>query len=100
MKQLQQAQSAATSLQACWRGRAARRAVARQRGAAVAIQSAWRQRQAMRRYARDVRDITSAQASQRAALQKRSNVRRTEGDAVTAQAYFPAWLYPTGLLAG
>ncbi len=85
MRQLQQARSAATVLQAHWRGRAARqatkriraaitlqrfargaavrRALARQHGAAVAIQSAWRQRQAMRRYARDVRDITSAQAS-------------------------------------
>ena len=85
MTRLQQARSAATVLQAHWRGRAARqatkriraaitlqryirgaavrRALARQHGAAVAIQSAWRQRQAMRRYARDVRDITSAQAS-------------------------------------
>ena len=83
MQQLQRARSAATALQAHWRGRAARQAtrriraaitlqrfarggaargtVARQRSAAVAIQSAWRQRQAMRRYAQDVRDITLAQ---------------------------------------
>lgn len=83
MRQLACAQSAATALQAHWRGRAARQAtksiraaitlqrmargmairrqVARQRSAAVAIQSAWRQRQAMRRYAQDVRDVTRAQ---------------------------------------
>jgi myosin heavy subunit len=83
MRQLASAQSAATALQAHWRGHTARQAtkriravialqrvargmavrrqVARQRGAAVAIQSAWRQRQAMRRYAQDVWDITHAQ---------------------------------------
>ena len=83
MRLLACARSAATALQAHWRGRAARHAtkrlraaitlqrmargmsvrrqVARQRSAAVAIQSAWRQRQAMRRYAQDVWDITHAQ---------------------------------------
>ncbi len=86
MRRLQQARSAATLLQAHWRGRAARqatkrirvaitlqrfargtavrRALARQHGAAMAIQSAWRQRQAMRRYTRDVQDITFAQVRQ------------------------------------
>lgn len=83
MRQLRQAISAATVLQAHWQGRTARQAmrriraaltlqrfargaairreVARQRSAAVAIQSAWRQRQAMRRYVPDVRDVTLAQ---------------------------------------
>ena len=95
VKRLQQARRAATLLQACWRGHAARRAVARQHGAAVAIQSAWRQRQAMRRYARDVRDIICAQASRSGCLAAMEHSERIKWYTVTAWTDLPAWLDAT-----